>query len=337
MAASCEPIEVGERARWDAALEGIPHGFWHSHAACAALQDGMRGPLRLVHVREGETRAAAPIAERSWQGSVDVYTPSGFAGFAVAGDAAKVGEAWRAFAAAQGYVAGYFALHPLFGNVDAHRRQDLAETNELFVIDLREGAAAALARADRSVRRALRSSSGVQVADFAREELAAFIEGHYAEFMRAAGANPAATWAPATLRALCADPAVHLLGARDDQGLCAAYAFATTPHGAECLVNVSIRDGREATTALIAAGLSVLAEAGLPFLHLGGGVARGDAIAAAKLKFRPERLPLLVAREVYDAERYRQLCAQAGDADAARTGYFPAYRAGAPAAESLSP
>jgi hypothetical protein len=336
MAATCELIEVGDAARWHAALDGIPHGYWHTHAACAALQAGMREPLRLVHVRDGNTRAACPLAERGWHDSVDVYTPSGFAGFAVAGDARIVGEAWREFAAARGYVAGYFALHPLFGSVDAHRPQDLAETNELFVIDLHEGAEAALARADRSVRRALRSSSGAQVSDFAREQLEEFIESHYTAFMRAAGAKRAATWSAATLRGLCGDPAVRLLGARDDEGLCAAYAFATTPYAAECLVNVPIRDGREATTALIAAGLSVLADAGVRFVHLGGGVSRGDAIAAAKLKFRPQRLPMLVAREVYDAERYRLLCAQAGDAGAARTGYFPAYRAGSPAAESIS-
>jgi len=337
MAADCGLIELDDRERWQAALAGIPHAYWHTHAACAALQAGSDDGLRLFYFRDGGARAAMPVGERRWRAHVDVYTPSGFAGMAVLGDAAETGTSWRRLAAERGYVAGYFALHPVFGNPAAHRPAALVEANELSVIALRDGAGAALARADRSVRRALRASAGWQIAEFERKEIAAFLERDYADFMRQAGANPAATWAPATLRALCADPAVWLLGARDEQGLCAAYAFATTRHGAECLVNVSVRAGRDATTALIAAGMERLAQANVRYLHMGGGVSRGDAIAAAKLKFRPIRLPMLVAREIYDAETYRLLCAQAAGAPATRTGYFPAYRAGAPAAESLSP
>ena len=323
MTAGGELIGVADAASWRRALSDVPHGYWHTHEACLALQEGLDVPLRLFHVRDEGLAAVLSFAERGSGAAKDVFLPAGFGGLACRGDAAEAGRRWRALAADLGYVCGYFPLHPLL--VDATAHAGVADAgNDLFTIDLAAGARATIARADRSVRRSLRQPGFTPVHD--RGILSDWLQAHYQDFMQAAGANPAAVWPAKTLRRLLADPAVHIFGASDAEGPCAAYAFAATPHGAEALVHVSVRMGRAATSALVAAGIAALSEQGVPWLHLGGGTRRDDAIARAKRKFRPREWPMRVARDIYRPDDFARLSSAAGPIAARDSGYFPPYR-----------
>lgn len=332
MAIEFELVETSQPERWNQALDALAHGYWHGWRACRAMQAGTALPhfLCVAHDASG-ILAACPIAEREWDGTRDLFTPVGFSGFAgVRPPPAGLRQAWTAFAAGRGYVAGYFALHPLFAIESAHT--GLVSDNELFIVELDAGGDAALARCDRSVQRSLRSweRDGRRYVT-CRQTLTRFILEHYAACMVALGADPRTVWPPATLAAMCEDPDLLMVGAADEEGVCAVHTFAITTHAAECHLSFSVRDGRHFTAALIGWGIRQLADRGLPALNLGGGMRRGDSLAQSKLKFRPRRVPFLRAREVYRPDQYRLLCARAG-ADPA-TGFHPAYRAGERAAQ----
>jgi hypothetical protein len=328
MDANLRAIGLHQPEEWRAALDGIPHGYWHTWAAHEAWFRGTGEPSSLfTYTDESGGRAACPFTTRTYLGRNDIYTPLGFAGFALSGTGPRVRSAWQAFAADSDFVCGYFALHPVWADMAANVHSGVRDSNELLLLDLRDGSEAVLARSDRSVRRGIRDwllAGAPYVTD--RAALCKFLQAQYEPFMRSMGASPRAIWPAATLAAMLEDPAVWIVGAADEDGICAAYSFATTPHSAECHLNVSVRDGRTATTALLWWGIEQLACSGVPWLCMGGGVAPGDSIARAKLKFRPEVHPLRSAREVYRFRDFEELCEAAGCTEAAAR-FFPPYRA----------
>jgi hypothetical protein len=316
-------ISVEEREEWQQALAGIPHSYWHRWETSHALALGSGLPTYLYSIDGEHGRAVCNFSERSWSGTTDIFTPGGFGGFTAIGNATWLREKWLGFVRLRGYVCGYFALHPELGCAEAH--DALVQSNDLYVLDLGESADVVRAQADRSVKRALRDwFPGRYVSD--RAELSRFLIDHYSGFMAQKSASARSLWSEATLHAMAADPGLLMIGATDGQGLCAVHTFGMTSYGAECHLNVSIREGRLLTTPLIWWGIEQLAKRGVPWLQMGGGLEPDDSIARAKQKFRPRRMPFVAAKEIYEPEIYRTLCEQAGAEVCIETGYFPAYR-----------
>jgi hypothetical protein len=318
-------IGIDQPDIWRRTLEGLDHGYWHTWEACHAahLNSGLPTYLYACDDAHTGTRGACPFSERGEPGAVDVFTPTGFSGFASNGPCTPdLSTAWADFVGRRGYICGYFALHPRTSNTTWHRA--VSSTNELYFLDLSRGADAALARADRSVRRSIRDfdDSGRQfVTD--REVLTDFLVAQHGEFMAARNASSAARLSDDSLHAMCADPNLLIAGVSDGEGICAVHTFAVTLRGAECHLNVWVKGGREFTTPLLAWGIRELASTGVHWLNMGGGVRSGDAIAKAKEKFKAERLPLNAAREIYLPQQYEALCAgNAGEP----AQYFPSYR-----------
>jgi hypothetical protein len=321
-------ISVADSAGWQAALDGLPHSYWHTWQPNHAFHLGTRLPTYLYVCSDPESgaRVACPFAERTWESEVDIFTPGGFSGFITTGPTrSAMRAAWADFVKRRGYVCGYFALHPMVADNSLHN--SVGSTNFLYLLDLRSGAESALASCDRSVKRALRKweESGREfVTD--RYELAQFLQEHHSEFMRERQAALGAFWPAETLGSMCQHNNVLIAGVRDDAGICAVHTFAVTPFGGECHLNVSVRDGRHYTTALLGWGIEQLCAAKVPWLNMGGGVTPGDSVARSKEKFRPQRVPFTVAREIYDRVRYEELCVAAGQDASSLQGYFPAYR-----------
>ncbi|CAN5185158.1 hypothetical protein BH11PSE14_BH11PSE14_09910 [soil metagenome] len=325
MSVHFEFVPAGERRRWDEALRELPHGYWHRWAACHAIGIGSGVPVYLCVASDANrVIAATPVAERAWQGERDLFTPAGFSGFAAAGPLpATFHSDWSNFAAGEGYVAGYFALHPRFGVATAHA--GLESDNELFVLDLSGDPNELLQRFDRSVRRAVRASgkAGLQfITD--RRSLTTFVIDNYAHCLSALGARE--RWTPATLTAMCADPDLLMVGVADDEGVCAVHTFGVSGRSAEFHLHLSVRDGRCHASALVWWGLQRLASDGIAWANMGGGIARDDSLAQSKRKFRPQAMPFLRAREVYRPAAYHELCARAG-VDPRTSRFHPAYHA----------
>lgn len=324
MTITFEFVPADQPERWDSALGNLPHGYWHGWHACHAITIESEFPVRLCVASDGDgVIAAAPVGEREWGGERDLFTPVGFSGFAAARPLpVDFSSRWSAFAAAQGYVAGYFALHPLFGQPTAH--SGLISDNELFVLDVSAGPDEVLRRCDRSVRRAVKASeaAGLRLVE-CRQALTKFVLEYYNPCLTALGAR--VLWSPATLVEMCADPDLMMVGVEDAAGVCAAHTFGVAGQSAEFHLHLSVREGRRHTAAMICQGLRRLASAGVARVNLGGGIVRGDSVAQSKRKFHPQSLPFLRARELYRPQKYRELCERAG-VDPETSRFHPAYQ-----------
>ncbi|HEX2644425.1 MAG TPA: hypothetical protein VHU81_15625, partial [Thermoanaerobaculia bacterium] len=118
---------------------------------------------------------------------------------------------------------------------------------------------------------------------------------------------------------------VLLLGVAGPDGIEAVSVFGWTPYLADFLHNVSRPGGERHSAPLIWQAARLLHARRIPFLCLGGGIREGDGVARFKERFGGERRPLAALRQVYDRERYAELCRLAG-VDPEAEGYFPPYR-----------
>ncbi len=319
------PLDAAQA--WDRALEGIPHGFAHTRASCLAMMRTSGLPTFLYEFAAEGVRIVCPLSERPINGRTDVVTPYGFSGFAGTADHPAFAEQWLTFARAQGWVAGYIGLNPLFENPSYFPPGAVTRANDLFVIDLTRSPEKLHAALDHNRRRQLRRWDELRdtiITD--REPLAAFFRANCREFLRRANAGPAYALTDETLALLAELDNVLLLGRGRGGRIEAVSVFAHTPHAAEYLFNIPLADGRHHAVPLVWYAVHELKARGIPALNLGGGVRPGDGIAQFKERFGARRLPFGALKQVYDEAQYARICRAHGRDPLDRTGYFPAYR-----------
>ena len=320
-----ELISVRAGSAWTEALRDLPHAFHHTWEYAHAMHLTTGYPTFLYHLRDGSKRLVCPLVERSFGGHVDIATPSGLSGFAGTIDWARAAPYWAEFARERSYVSGYIGLHPLF---EPSGVAELAEPhNTIYVLDLNVGSDELIRRMDANRRRQLRGwderADGF-VSD--RDAIGHFMAENYGPFMRRVGAREPYLSTRA-VHFLCDCACSIAIATRSTRGLDAAALFGWTPHGGEFLINVATVDGRRKATDLIWYGAKALMSKNIACLNLGGGAREGDAIALAKQRYRPRRLPLRALRQVYRPDLYTELCNEAGVSRTGTAGYFPAYRA----------
>jgi hypothetical protein len=329
------PLDDGER--WTAALADVPHGHAHTHGFCRAVQLTSGAPTYLYRYERAGGRLVCALAEREHGGEIDVTTPYGFGGFAMAGDCAGFASEWRDFAGGCGWVCGYIALNPVFADAAAFAPEEVRVANRLYLVDLREPPERLWARMSRNRRRQLRDWGAISAGlELDRCRLAQFLVDNFAAFFGRRGAGPATDFRRDTVAAIADLHDVLLVGAGDG-GLDAVAAFGYTPHAGDALFAVSRPGGERHSAHLVWWGVERLRELGVVTLNLGGGIRDGDAVAEFKRRFGAAEAPLASLRQVYRPEVYERLCAEAG-VSPERSGWFPPYRArSAAAAHPSSP
>ncbi len=321
-----ELIPLGDGERWTAALADVPHGHAHTHGFCRAVQLTSAARTHLYRYESGRARVVCALAERGAGGETDVTTPYGFGGFATSGDPSGFAAAWREFALEQGWVCGYVALNPAFADAAAFPAEEVQVHNRLYVLDLRGSPDRLWAGLSQNRRRQLRDwesvSGGLEVD---RARLGRFLVDNVGEFMSRRGAGPAAALRPETVAAIADLDDVLMVGAGDGE-LESVAAFGHTPHAADYLFGVSRPGGERHSAHLIWWGVERLRALGVACLNLGGGIREGDDVAEFKRRFGAAERPLASLRQVYRADVYERLCAEAG-VSPARSAWFPPYRA----------
>jgi hypothetical protein len=321
-----EVIGVDDATRWRQALEDIPHGWAHTWENCHANSLRTNQPTFLYRAEFGGVRVVCPISERPVDDRVDIVTPSGFSGFVGTGPWPGFADRFRQFATSRGYVCGYFVLNPLYGDASYVDPGEVHPNTHVYVLDLTQGLDVLQSRLSRNRRRELRGwSPEHHQLDGAR--LRDFLLQHHGPFMESRGAAPQYRHDARTLDAICASDNVLLLGAESGGRVEAVRVVGYTAHGADDLFLVSTDEGARHAAGLAWSAVHRLTELGVPTYNLGGGVRPGDAVAQAKERFRPARLPLDGLKQVYDREAFEELCRRRGQPADVHEGYFPPYRA----------
>lgn len=321
-------IPLSDRGAWTAALRDMPHAFGHTWESCHAFSLSSGYPTFLYRYAVGSCRVVAPVAERRFGDSTDVVSPYGCAGFSSVGCDGAFAEAWRAFAAARGWVCGYFLQHPMIAPPPVPRGSPRPAERTSYVLDLTLDDAELLRRMAKKRRHQVRRSEETAARLTSdRELLLEFILAERAAFFDQREAASIYFFSDATWSALARAPNTELIGKVRDGRVVAMSLLARQGERAEYLFNISRPEGRNESAHLVWEAARRMRAAGATSLHLGGGVREGDGVASFKERFGPDRRPLLGLRQIYDFRRYQELCRAAGvapDAD----GYFPPYRAG---------
>lgn len=316
-------ISLDERERWDAAHAsgGLPGQSWSYADAYRATGIAPR----LAVVEAGGSRMLLPHFERDWRGATDVATLIGLSGATISPASPAPLSAWRDYATARGWVAGYLQLAPETPDLCSAPEDDLVASNEVFLLDVGEGdpLAAASEIVRRKVRRADRE--GTQCVED-RGRLADAMVRLYPQAMQRLRMPPRYHFPEAALRAWTMDPASVALGAEVAGRIEAVSLFPFAGAQAEYHLNACSDDGRHLSAWLIARALERLSRRGVRCLNLGGGIRPGDGLHDFKARFHGRAVGLRALRQVYDRPRYDALCREAGVDPGER--WFPAYRAG---------
>ena len=315
-------------AEWKAALTGIKHAFAHTWENCQSMHLTTGFTTYLYCLETENVRIVCPIAEREFEGHIDIVTPYGFSGFVGNSDCDGFSRHWREFAREHGYVCGYIGLNTIFENKTYFQSDELYSYNNIYVLDLRQSEEELYAKLSAGRKGQLKewkkNSAGLLLD---RPALKDFFLANYSEFFREKGATPAYAFSVATLNSLFAMDNVVMVGAGLPESVEATTVFTYTPHAADYLFNISLPKGRRHSAALIWYGVNYFKSIGIPTLNLGGGVRADDSLAGFKQRFGGNKLTLNCLKQVYDKAVYRALCERAGADPAGKTGYFPPYRA----------
>jgi hypothetical protein len=312
-------LSLGDRRRWE---EVEAHGVTPSQCwrySAALVHSGVQP--RLAIVEAGGSRLLLPFVERCWNGQTDIATIPGLSGASIVPGSAEPLARWHAFAATQGWVAGYIQLAAdSYPNVPAE--VGAVERTQMFFLDVRRWnlrrTASLIIR--RKVAAALRD--GAAVSDD-RGALVAALQPLYLETLSRFGG--VSRIAPATIDEWSNDYRNLLLGAMLNGTVEAVHLVHVHGDAAELHLVGTTERGRAFSALLHTAVIGRLQAMGVTRLNLGGAQA-GSGLSQFKRWLGGMSRPLQSISQIYDSARYQALCREAGVAS--DEPWFPAYRAG---------
>jgi hypothetical protein len=321
-------IPLESDGEWRQALAGIPHGFAHTWENCHAMWLTTGHRTVLYCLQTDQARIVCPISERKFCDAVDIYTPYGYSGPVGIGECPDLCQQWATFAQAAGYVCGYLGLNPLFEKQGYSCAAGTQPHNSIYVLDLTRTEAELFENLSAGRKGQLRHGDEFQnrlILD--RSVLKQFFWDHYHEFFRSRGVTQAFRFfTHETLESLCEFENVILVGAGCAGAVEAVCVTGYTDFAADYLFNVSLPEGRCHTANLLWWTILRLKQLKIPKLNLGGGAREGDGIAAFKKRFGACKMPLRALKQIYQPQKFRELCEYAGVPHDQGTGYFPPYR-----------
>lgn len=318
-------IPLNSPAEWKNALQGIKHAFAHTWENCYAMHLTTGFTTYLYCFETENVRIVCPIAEREFEGHVDIVTPYGFSGFVGNGDCPQFPLHWSQFVQEREYICGYIALNPIFEKGVYFNSNEVYRSNTLYFLDLTLSIDKLFSNLHKNRKRKLKDFDETAfVLD--RDTLVRFFLETYPEYLQRIQAPSASYFTMKTLTSLCSLDNVAIVGARTVEKIEAVYIFAYTRYVGDCVFNVAVPEGRHYATPLLWWGVNYLKSKHIPLLNLGGGARENDSVARSKEFFGATKLPFRALKQVYEQELYEELCRQRGADPGDRTGYFPAYR-----------
>jgi Fe-S cluster biogenesis protein NfuA len=319
-------IALDDPAAWRKALYRIPHAFAHTWDNCYAMHLSTGYKTFLYTLEKNDIRVVCPIAERAYEGYVDIVTPYGFSGFVGNKPLPGFPDYWKKFTSERGYICGYIGLNPVLQNENYYQEDEIYYYNSVYMLDLTKGVDELFAGLSTNRKRQIKAAEGMNNITTEKGKLLEFLLTHYYEFYREKGASKVYQFKPDTIIELAFRDNVIIAGLEDDRGINAVILFAFTPYIGEYMLNISLPEGKRYSAALIWYGVKKLIEHNVQWLNLGGGIKPGDGVAKFKERFGGKVFLLSSLKQIYNHDVYRSLCCKANVNPDDLTGYFPLYR-----------
>jgi hypothetical protein len=320
----CIPLE--SPSEWRDALRGIKYSFAHTWEHCYAMHLTTKFKTFLYCFQSDSGKIVCPIAEREYDGYVDIVKPFGFSGFVGNGDCLDFPYHWNEFVRNRRYVCGYLGLNPIFKCSTHFDPNEIHQYDTVHVLDLTRDLDDLWARLDTNRKRQLKGGDS-DCSDFFLDKptLIDFFLVHYADFLRRKRAAEFYFFSQSTLSFLLNLENVLIVGVPNSERVEAVCVFAYTADAGDYLFNVSLPEGKKYTVPLLWYGVKYLKSLQIPVLNLGGG---GSGVADFKRRFGGRELALECIKQVYEPETYAKMCKHAQVDPDDKTSYFPAYRKG---------
>jgi hypothetical protein len=319
MAENVTILSLADRERWEAELRqsGLPSQSWsYAWGLSASALDP-----KLAIVECKGARMVLPFFERSWNGEIDVATMSGLSGASLSSDSGAPISLWREYAMGQKWVAGYIQLAPATRLNELPPASHIVEHNAVFLFDVHDWDPTKVA--SRTVRRKILAAEqqGATVIDDP-SILGESLQRLYSPTMRRLGAPE--SFSPETLCRWSQAPTSLLLGVRLGETIEAVHLAHLSDEAAEWHIAGTTESGRSLAALIYWNAPAYLRKRGIRFCNLGGGARIGDGVYELKKRLGGVPTPLQSLRQIYDEQKYEELCALAGVP--AETVWFPAYR-----------
>lgn len=263
-----------------------------------------------------------PFFQREWHGNIDISTISSWSGASVSPVSSAPLSLWREFAVSQKWVAGFIKLSADTRLAEVDRGDQLSSFSSTFLLDL-QGQDPIL-RASAIIRRKIRRAerAGVVLVND-RELLSNSLQRLYKITMDRVGASSFSRISPQVLEQWAHDSTSIILGAKLNGTVEAVVLDLVAGREAEDYITVTSDQYRWLTAWLLSKVINALQTLGVGRLNLGEGV-EGTGLCEFKARFNGLRVPSLGMRQIYDIDKYHELCREEGVPSTSR--WFPAYR-----------
>ena len=312
-------IGLNDRSAWEAAtLDALPGQTW-GHAAGLA-EDGLVPQLAVVQA--GASRMILPFHQRVFGGHVDIATLPGLSGALLQPDDAAPLAVWAAYAARQGWVAGYLQLSALNGALQIGPPDRIWSHNSLFVFDLDDWDISA--SVGYKMRRNLKAGDrmgAALVTDLPR--LAGAFYPLHAGILARWGDVP--DFSERAVARWFAEPGIIAFGAEMGGEIVNIQIGRRCGNWADLHLAGATEAGRSLQAWVIWQAAETLRREGVGYFNIGGYGEAGDGLHRMKARYGAAEHPLRAVLQIYDPPRFARLCQEA-DADPLAA-YFPPYRA----------
>lgn len=322
---NCIPLDSYDE--WKDILKDIPHSFYHTQENCYAMSKTTHYDTYLYLFEHNGFKIVCPLSERDYNGFTDIVTPYGFSGFSGVRDFPEFKSYWNEFVNEKKYVCGYISLNPSTVNETYFDSDDAFISTNLYFIDLRKSLTELFENLDANRRKQIVNFKKAEAGFvYDRKILTEFLLNNYSDYLKRIKASSANYFSEETLREICTQDNVYMVGAGRSDKIEAVYIFGYTKFEGNCLLNVATFEGRQYSPLLLWSGLKFFRTKKIPVMNLGGGLNEDDNVALSKERFGAYKLPFMNLKQIYDEDIYSKLCHEKGIDATDRSGYFPAYR-----------
>lgn len=321
MVEAVEILDLDDRERWEAEhrLGGLPSQSWgYAWGVSASRIDP-----KLAIIRSNGARMLLPFFERTWMGATDVATIPGLSGASICqGSAAALLALWREYARSRNWVAGFIQLATGTQPDELPPDSWIVAHNAVFLFDLRDWDPVSLA--SRTIRRKVTAAlrTGATLIDDPIVLVQRLKELYPPTMQRL---KAVASFSEETLDRWARAPTSLVLGVNVNNVIEAVHLGHLAGEHAEWHIAATSENGRSLATLIYWDVAAHLRRRGVRFYNMGGGAHIGDGVYQFKERLGGVSIPLRSLRQVYNREKYHELCISCG-AEPSVTTWFPAYR-----------